>query len=212
MAAEIFFLIALMLLLWTYIFYPALVFILADIRRKRKTTLLHIHPEYTRGKESEKHQPQVNTPLASVSVIMSLYNEETVISEKIRSLLSSDYPSDLIEFIIGSDASGDGTDEILKAFAASDNRIKYHRNSIRNGKAATLNELAAMAKGSILIITDANVIFSSTTVRLLASGFASSRTGIMRCHSHSVGVIRTRSDKTGEHVQQIRDFTPEGRG
>jgi cellulose synthase/poly-beta-1,6-N-acetylglucosamine synthase-like glycosyltransferase len=178
MAAETIFLIALILLLWTYLFYPALVFILAGIRRKRKTTLLHNPPEYTRGEENEKHQPQANPPLASVSVIMSLYNEEKVIGGKMRSLLSSDYPSELIEFIIGSDAPSDGTDEIMKDFAASDNRIKYHRNSIRKGKAATLNELAAMAKGSILIITDANVIFSGATVRLLASGFDSSRTGL----------------------------------
>lgn len=178
MAAEIVLLTALTLLLWTYLFYPALVFILAAIRRKRKSTLLPEHPEFTKGKENEKHQPQDKTPLVSVSVIMSLYNEETVISEKMRSLLSSDYPSDLIEFIVGSDASGDGTDEIMKNFAASDSRIRFHRNIIRKGKAATLNELAAMAKGSILIITDANVIFSSATVRLLASGFASSRTGL----------------------------------
>ena len=109
---------------------------------------------------------------------MPVFNEEKVISEKIRSLLLSDYPSELTEFIIGSDASVDGTDEIMKKFAASDNRVKYHRSSIRKGKAAMLNELVAMANGSILIITDANVIFSGATVRLLASGFTSSRTGL----------------------------------
>jgi cellulose synthase/poly-beta-1,6-N-acetylglucosamine synthase-like glycosyltransferase len=109
---------------------------------------------------------------------MSLFNEEKVISEKIRSLLVSDYPYELTEFIIGSDASDDGTDEIMKKLAASDNRIKYHSNNTRKGKAAMLNELVTMANGSILIITDANVIFSGATVRLLVSGFASSRTGL----------------------------------
>jgi cellulose synthase/poly-beta-1,6-N-acetylglucosamine synthase-like glycosyltransferase len=178
MAAETIFLIALILLVWTYLLYPALVFILADVRRKRKTTLLLRHLTDTEGEEKERHQQHATSPLPSVSVIMSLFNEEKVISEKIRSLLLSDYPSELIEFIIGSDASNDGTDEIMKNFAASDNRIKYHRNIKRKGKAAMLNELAAMANGSILIITDANVIFSGTTVRLLASGFASSRTGL----------------------------------
>jgi cellulose synthase/poly-beta-1,6-N-acetylglucosamine synthase-like glycosyltransferase len=165
MAAETIFLTALILLAWTYLLYPALVFTIASVHKKRKTI------------NDEQHL-KAASPLPSVSVVMPVFNEEKVISEKIRSLLVSDYPSELIELIIGSDASVDGTDEIIMKFAASDNRLKYHRNSIRKGKAAMLNELAAMAKGSILIITDANVIFSGATVRLLASGFTSSRTGL----------------------------------
>jgi cellulose synthase/poly-beta-1,6-N-acetylglucosamine synthase-like glycosyltransferase len=165
MAAETIFLIALILLAWTYLLYPVLVFTLASIHKKQKT-------------KNKKQQLKPSTSLPSVSVIMSLFNEEKVISEKIRSLLVSDYPYELTEFIIGSDASDDGTDEIMKKLAASDNRIKYHSNNTRKGKAAMLNELVTMANGSILIITDANVIFSGATVRLLVSGFASSRTGL----------------------------------
>jgi cellulose synthase/poly-beta-1,6-N-acetylglucosamine synthase-like glycosyltransferase len=163
MAAEKIFLLAATLLAWTYILYPAIVFVMAA-NKKRKA--------------QNKKQDFRQHPLPSVSVIMALFNEEKVISEKMRSLLKSDYPYELIEFIVGSDASDDGTDEIMKRFAASDNRIKYHHNNIRNGKAAMLNELVSMANGSILIITDANVIFSGATVGLLASGFASSRTGL----------------------------------
>ena len=183
MAAETIFMAALLLLAWTYLLYPALVFALAVIRRKRKRI--------------NNNNLKAATFLPSVSVIMSLFDEEKVISEKIRSLLLSDYPPDLIEFIIGSDASVDGTDEIIREFAASDSRIKYHRNSIRKGKAAMLNELVAMAGGSILIITDANVIFSGGTVRLLASEFASSRTGLCDAtvvHSASPGHGMTRQE------------------
>jgi cellulose synthase/poly-beta-1,6-N-acetylglucosamine synthase-like glycosyltransferase len=164
MAAETVFIAALALLAWTYLLYPALVFALAVIHRKRKII-------------SDK-ELKTSALLPSVSVIMSLFNEEKVIREKIRSLLLSDYPSDLIEFIIGSDASVDGTDDIIREYAASDSRIKYNRNCIRKGKAAMLNELVKMAGGSVLIITDANVIFSGATVRLLASEFASARTGL----------------------------------
>jgi cellulose synthase/poly-beta-1,6-N-acetylglucosamine synthase-like glycosyltransferase len=165
MAADKIFLVSAIMLAWTYLLYPALVFTLAVIHKKRKTI-------------NDKQQPKVTTSLPAVSVIMSVFNEEKVISEKIRSLLISDYPLILTEFIIGSDASVDGTDEIIMKFAASENRIKYRRNRIRKGKAAMLNDLVAMANGSILIITDANVIFSGATIRLLASEFASSRTGL----------------------------------
>lgn len=165
MAAETIFLTALVLLAWTYLLYPALLFTLAAISKKRK-------------KITNEQHPKASSPLPSVSVIMPVFNEEKVLSEKIRSLLLSDYPTELTEFIIGSDASVDGTDEIIKKFAASDNRLKYHRCSTRKGKAVMLNDLVAMANGSILIITDANVIFSGATVRLLTSGFTSSRTGL----------------------------------
>ncbi len=129
MAAEKIFLIAAIMLAWTYLFYPALVFSLAGIRRKRKTTLLLHNLANRQGEETEKHQQQSAHPLPLVSVIMSVFNEEKVISEKIRSLLISDYPPELTEFIIGSDASTDGTDEIMMKFAASDNRIKYHETA-----------------------------------------------------------------------------------
>jgi cellulose synthase/poly-beta-1,6-N-acetylglucosamine synthase-like glycosyltransferase len=164
MAAETVFIAVLALLAWTYLLYPAMVFALAYIHRKRKT--------------SEVNKLKDAIPLPSVSVIMSLFNEEKVIREKISSLLLSDYPSDLTEFIIGSDASDDSTDDIVREYAASDRRIKYYRSNARKGKAAMLNELVKLAGGSILIITDANVIFSGATVRLLASGFVSSRTGL----------------------------------
>jgi cellulose synthase/poly-beta-1,6-N-acetylglucosamine synthase-like glycosyltransferase len=165
MAAEKIFLLSAIMLAWTYLFYPALLFTLAAFSKKQKTI------------NNEQHL-KASSPLPTVSVLMPVFNEEKVLSEKIRSLLLSDYPPELIEFIIGSDASDDGTDKIMLNFAASDNRLKYHRNSIRKGKAAMLNELVSKANGSIFIITDANVIFSGATVRLLASAFTSSQTGL----------------------------------
>ena len=165
MAADKIFLISAIILAWTYLLYPAMVLTLAAVRKRRKTV-------------TDKQQPGSTASLPAVSVIMSVFNEEKVISEKIRSMLISDYPPELTEIIIGSDASTDGTDEIVMKFAASDNRIKYHRKSLRTGKAAMLNELVAIANGSILIITDANVFFSGATIRLMAAEFASLRTGL----------------------------------
>jgi cellulose synthase/poly-beta-1,6-N-acetylglucosamine synthase-like glycosyltransferase len=182
MAAETIFLIAALLLGWTYLLYPTLVFSLAAIRKERKTI-------------NNKHLLKTANSFPSVSVIMSVHNEEKVLSEKIRSMLASDYPAGLTEFLVGSDASDDNTDEIMKEFAASENRIKYHRSPARKGKAVMLNHLSSQAKGDILIITDANVIFSPATIRLLASGFSSPRTGlcdatVVPSHSPGQGVMR----------------------
>ena len=49
-----------------------------------------------------------------LSVLISAFNEETVMEEKIRGLLESDFPSERLEILVGSDASTDRTNEILK--------------------------------------------------------------------------------------------------
>jgi len=144
-----------LLLAWSYILYPALVFTIASIRKKRKT---------------QNDKPP--GPLPPVSVIMSVHNEATVIAGKMQSLTATDYPAELIEFLVGSDASTDATDSIMREQAAKDRRISYFEFSVRRGKAAVLNNLASEAKGAFLIITDANVMFTRETIRILISGFS----------------------------------------
>ncbi len=165
MAAEVIMIATLLLLAWTYLLYPASVLTLAAWKRRRSTA----HPA------GDLHNDK-NYPL--VSVIMPLYNEEKVVEEKIRSLLKSDYPHDLAEFIIGSDGSCDATERIMKELAAEDSRIRFIQYDERRGKAAVLNDLASVSKGEILVITDANVIFSPGTLRHLSEGFRLPDTGL----------------------------------
>ena len=49
----------------------------------------------------------------SVSLVISAYNEADVIRDKIQNALSLDYPRDLLEIVVISDASSDGTDDIV---------------------------------------------------------------------------------------------------
>ena len=123
-------------------------------------------------------EDKANLMQPPISVLMSVYNEEKVLEEKVRSLMQSDYPHDLAEFIIGSDGSDDGTEMIMKELAAADSRIRYVHNGERRGKPAMLNDLASMSKGEILVITDANVIFTASTLRHLAEGFRLPDTGL----------------------------------
>src|SRR4051812_10459154 len=52
----------------------------------------------------------------AVSILIAAYNEEKVIREKLESIFNSDYPKDKIEVMVGSDASTDRTNEIIKSF------------------------------------------------------------------------------------------------
>ena len=52
----------------------------------------------------------------NVSFIITAYNEEKRIQEKIENTLKQDYPKDKLEIIVASDSSTDMTDEIVKSY------------------------------------------------------------------------------------------------
>lgn len=173
MIAETVFIIVAAMLAWTYLAYPAVVIAASWLQGKK-------------GKNRTVAAP--GTPLPTVTVVMSIYNEEKVIGTKMRSLLESDYPADLLDFVIGSDGSTDRTDLLMTEMAAADSRIRFIRSNQRRGKAAMLNDLAAQAGGEILVVTDANVIFTTGTVRRLAEPFADRRTGICDATPHPLSI------------------------
>src|SRR3990172_7386668 len=55
----------------------------------------------------------------SVSFIITAYNEEKRIREKIENTLKQDYPRNLFEMIVASDASTDQTDAIVESYKSS---------------------------------------------------------------------------------------------
>jgi len=52
--------------------------------------------------------------LPTVSVLVAARNEAPVIGARIRNLLEQDYPAGRLEILVASDASDDGTDEIVR--------------------------------------------------------------------------------------------------
>ena len=163
MAAEIILKTAAALMVWTYLVYPASVILAAKLKRK-------MNPD-----SKSRHQQK---PLPSVTVVMSLHNEKKVTAEKIASMLDSDYPAELLDFVIGSDGSTDGTNALLGTMSATNHRISCLVRAERRGKAAMLNDLVSEATGEILIVTDANVMFTRDTVRKLAAVLADPATGL----------------------------------
>ncbi|HMT68449.1 MAG TPA: glycosyltransferase, partial [Bacteroidales bacterium] len=103
-----------------------------------------------------------------------------------------------LDFIIGSDGSDDGTGAVITAMAATNPNIQIIINAERKGKAAMLNELVSGAKGDILVVTDANVMFTPSVIRKLAEGFADSRTGLCDATVHPFS-----ADDTGITRQEI---------
>jgi len=145
------FVLSLATLVYVYLGYPLAVLALAAVRRRRVRA--------------------DDRPL-SVSVLTSARNEAACIAETVRNKLASDYPADLLEIIVVSDASDDGTDEILAGLAAEDPRVRWIRQDPRAGKTAALNRAAAEARGEILVFSDANSLYASDALRRLVAPFA----------------------------------------
>lgn len=125
-----------------------------------------------------------------VSVLIAARNEAAVIRARIENVLRQDYPADRLEVLIVSDASDDGTDEIVMAF--DDPRVRLLRQEPRGGKTAGINRLATLATGEIFVQTDANVLFAPGTVRALVRAFDDPGIGL------AIGeVVFTNSDDPG---------------
>jgi cellulose synthase/poly-beta-1,6-N-acetylglucosamine synthase-like glycosyltransferase len=87
----------------------------------------------------------------TVSVLLCVYNGEPWIRDKLLSILHLDYPRDMLQVIVISDGSSDGTDDIVRQFARDGVELLRVPHG---GKAAALNAGLRAAGGEILFFTD----------------------------------------------------------
>jgi cellulose synthase/poly-beta-1,6-N-acetylglucosamine synthase-like glycosyltransferase len=113
--------------------------------------------------------------LPRVSLIISAYNEEDVIREKIINSLALDYPRERIEIIVASDGSTDGTTAIAAEYAADGVRVLEFAG--RRGKNATLNDVVLQARGDVIVFTDANGKYQRDALAKLVRHFADPEVG-----------------------------------
>jgi len=126
----------------------------------------------------------------SVSLLISAFNESSTISAKIENSLTLAYPRDLLEIIVVSDCSNDGTDEIVRGFEQQG--VRLIRNNQRMGKSAALNLAVPLTKGEILVFSDANAMYQRDAIRELSLHFASLSVGYV------VGNARYRDKSAAE--------------
>jgi cellulose synthase/poly-beta-1,6-N-acetylglucosamine synthase-like glycosyltransferase len=144
------------LVLYSYALFPLILFIVSKVFRA---------PWQTNGVRP------------SVSIIVSAYNEEDIIEDKIKNALNLDYPSQLIEIMISSDGSTDRTDEIVSTLA--EERVKLRSFPGRFGKTACLNRVVPEARGDIVLFTDSNSMFPPDLLVKLVRNFADPLIGLV---------------------------------
>ena len=107
------------------------------------------------------------------------------------SIINSNLPSSKIEIIIGSDCSTDNTNEIISKLANNHSFINVKIFTERSGKSSVVNKLVKQAKNEIIILTDANIIFSKNTIQSLIRHFKDSKIGLVDSNMVNIGIKKS---------------------
>jgi len=135
----------------------------------------------------------IDYELPSVSFIVTAYNEEVRIKQKIKNSLSQDYPKDKLEIIIASDCSSDKTDGIVKSF--KNKGIKLIRAPERKGKENAQKHAVDEAGGEILVFSDAATILKPDAISNIVNNFKDPAIG---CVSSEDKFIEKNGNTSGE--------------
>ena len=146
---------ALLIVVYTYLLYPVLVWLLTVARKA---------PDYA---------PLAEWP--DLSLIIAAYNEEAVLRAKLENALALDYPDEKLDIIVVSDESSDDTDSIAAEFA--ERGVRLFRVDKRGGKTQAQNAGVELASGQFLVFSDANSMYAPDALKRLMAPFADEQIG-----------------------------------
>jgi len=153
---------------YSYVGYPALLRLLALGRARRRAA-----------------PPFEEWP--SISITIPVHNEAEVIAGTLERLLELDYPVERRQILVISDASSDGTDDIVARFAPRG--VELLRLPERRGKTAAENAARGQLRGDIIVNTDASVRIDRGALKPLVAEFADPTVGVASGRDVSVARV-----------------------
>lgn len=151
-AIEVIFWCCALAVLYTYVLYPAVVFVCSCLFGRRKAPA---------GLDNES--------LPRACLLIAAYNEEDVIGERIENALRLDYPRDRLDIVVASDGSSDATPEIVRRYADQGVTLLDYRQ--RRGKSTVLNDAMKTVEADIVLLSDANTNMARDVARRMARWF-----------------------------------------
>ncbi|KNZ34104.1 MAG: hypothetical protein AD742_01375 [Methylibium sp. NZG] len=181
---------------YSYVLYP---FVLASVAAVVQTLR-------DAGYVFRKRERRVrgDSELPAVAVVISAFNEERHIRQRVDNLLALDYPPHLLKAYIGSDGSRDATGAILSA--CTDPRIAAFVFEQNRGKANVLNDLVGRVKEPIVVFSDANTFFDRGALRKLVAHFSDARVGGVSGELRLLGSDGDNQDSLYWRVEQFLKF------
>ena len=161
--------------LWVYCYagYPLLLRLIAMVRAPLRAA-----------------QNPASWPLIGITI--PAYNEAQSIAATLDAVLAADYPAERRQVVVISDASSDGTDEIVRRYAARG--VELVRQPERRGKTAAENAARAVLRGEIVVNTDASVRVHPASIRHLIRAFTDPEVGVASSRDVSVDKMAAASN------------------
>ncbi|GAB1265252.1 glycosyltransferase family 2 protein [Aurantivibrio infirmus] len=145
--------------LYSYFFYPLCLKLLVWLRERSGEL----------QDESQKNAP------TSLTLIITAYNEEERIAEKLENTLELDFNSGSLEIIVASDCSSDRTDEIVKQF--EDRGVRLVRAQERLGKENAQLTAIRESNGDVIVFSDTATKIPEDGLTKLVEYFADPKIG-----------------------------------
>ena len=172
-------LVSLVAVLWPFLFYPLVL----------------------RALPTQPERP-IAGPTPSASLLFCAYNEADAMPDKLANLamLKRQHPS--LELLAFDDGSSDGTGDLI---AAQGDLVTLIRGPGRSGTAHGMKQLAARARGDILIFTDANVLLDPEAIDNLLARYADLDIGGVLGSLHYVGQDESATASVGSLYWRIEE-------
>jgi glycosyltransferase involved in cell wall biosynthesis len=145
--------------LYSYIVYPAILRLMA-----------------LRTRRASPRPLAVQTALPLVTAVVPAYNEETQIRGAIEALLAQTYPHERMQILILSDASTDATDSIVAEYASQG--VELMRMPARSGKTAIENAAIPLIRGDVVLNSDSSTRLHRDAIRFLVEQLVDPDVGV----------------------------------
>ncbi len=151
---------------YAFLLYPALVWCWSRIR-----------PAFKLANEPEQWP--------AITILIVAYNEERRLRRTIETALAVDYPPELLDILVVSDASSDGTDDLVRNYG--DPRVRLLRQAERRGKPAGENASGAHVIGEYVVSIDASILIPRDSLKPLVRALLVPGVGLASGRDISVG-------------------------
>jgi biofilm PGA synthesis N-glycosyltransferase PgaC len=156
---KIIFWLSLFVIFYSYLGYGILLFFLVRLKKL-------FNPQYFLSTIAGDFEPEV-------TLIVSAFNEEDFIGQKIENTFELDYPASKLKIIFITDGSSDRTAQIISGYDS----IHLLHQPERKGKVAAMNRAMGYVLTKYVIFSDANTLLNRDCVKQIVKHYANPLVG-----------------------------------
>ncbi|MBS1553279.1 MAG: glycosyltransferase family 2 protein [Bacteroidetes bacterium] len=173
------FYLSLLIIIYTYIGYPAILFFLVQAKRL-------LHNNHAKAFEFDQLPP--------ATLIIACYNEAEILQAKIENTLQLKYPVNRLSIYFVTDGSTDNSTEIIKKHP----RIHLFHEPDRKGKNAAINRIMPLVDTPVVVFTDANTYLNEDALFLMVRHYADKNVGAVAGEKKVIKTSTRSAAESGE--------------